>query len=40
MGKVISDSTGKVRENITFQGQVLYVLLEAEIHIIPKTWEK
>ena len=37
MGKVISDSMGKVWENRTFQGhQVFLISWEAEIHTIPK----
>ena len=36
MGKVTSDSTGKVWENRTFQSQVFLISREVEIHTIPK----
>ena len=41
MGKVNSGSTKKVCENKTFQSQgFLHILGEAEIHTVPKAWEK
>ena len=41
MGKVNFDSTREVWENRTFQSPgFLHIWPEAEIHTVPKTWEK